>query len=164
MNRSLVILLGALAIGAAIFAGSYFVAHKTCEMCCQNPGDDLAWLQAEFHLGDAEMARIRKLHEGYLPGCEARCAVIAGKKNELNALLTDTNHLAEARKMMDEIAALRSQCQAEMLKHFIAVSQAMPPEQGRRYFAEMKKYTLGNHEQIESRMTGPGDTGHEHHH
>src|SRR5215471_2280382 len=160
MNRSLVILLGALALGVGIFGGSYFIAHRACEMCCQNPGDDLAWLQTEFHLGDAEMARIRKLHEGYLPGCEKRCAEIAEKKQELDLLLTDTNHVPEARMKMDEIASLRAQCQAEMLKHFIAVSQAMPPEQGQRYLAEMKKLTLGNHEQIEKSMSG--DTGHEH--
>jgi hypothetical protein len=162
MNRSLVILLGALAIGAAIFGGSYLVAHRTCEMCCQNPADDLAWLRTEFQLNDAEMARIRELHEGYLPCCERRCAEIAKKKQELNSLLDNTNLTADARSKMDEIAALRSQCQAEMLNHFLAVSRAMPPEQGQRYLAEMKKLTLGNHEQIEKSMSD--DTGHEHHH
>ena len=30
MNRSLVILLGALALGAAIFAGSYFASQRAC--------------------------------------------------------------------------------------------------------------------------------------
>jgi hypothetical protein len=162
MNRSLVILIGALAVGAAIFGGSYFVAQRTSVMCCQNPADDLNWLRTEFHLSDPEMARIRALHDGYLPGCEERCAVIAKKKRELGMLLTGTNLTAEAQEKMSEIAALRAQCQAQMLKHFIAVSQAMPPEQGRRYLAEMKRLTLGNHEQIEQAMSG--DTGHEHHH
>jgi hypothetical protein len=48
-----------------------------------------------------------------------------------------------------------------MLRHFIAVSQAMPPEQGRRYLAEMKRLTLDHHQQMEQSMSG--DTGHEHH-
>ena len=61
-----------------------------------------------------------------------------------------------------EIAGLRAQCQAQMLQHFATVSQAMPPEQGRRYLAEMQKITLGTHEQTEQSMSG--DTGHEHHH
>ena len=74
MNRSLVILLGAVALGAAIFAGSYFASQCTTEMCCTSPTDDLSWLRTEFHLGDAEMARIRKLHEGYLPQCAGMCA------------------------------------------------------------------------------------------
>ena len=30
-----------------------------------------------------------------------------------------------------------------MLQHFLTVSQVMPPEQGQRYLAEMKRLTLG---------------------
>jgi hypothetical protein len=51
MNRSLVILLGALALGAAIFAGSYFTAQRATVMCCAKPADDLGWLQMEFSSG-----------------------------------------------------------------------------------------------------------------
>ncbi len=40
-----------------------------------------------------------------------------------------------------------------MLAHFYEVSQAMPPEQGRRYLAEMQRLTLGFHEQIENTMS-----------
>ena len=139
MNRSLVILLGALALGAAIFAGSYFTARHATVMCCAKPADDLSWLRTEFHLNDAEMARIRELHEGYLPKCAEMCAKIAAKKDELESVLgTSTNITAEAQAKLNEVAALRAQCQAQMLQHFITVSQAMPPEQGRRYLAEMK--------------------------
>jgi hypothetical protein len=38
----------------------------------------------------------------------------------------------------------------------------MPPEQGRRYLAEMQKLTLGDHGQMEQSMSGA--TGHEHQH
>ena len=163
MNRSLIILIGALALGAAIFAGSFFATRHVTVMCCVKPSDDLAWLQTEFHLGDAEMTRIRQLHEGYLPKCGEMCAKIAGKKGELNSILgNSTNITAAAQIKLDEIAALRAQCQSNMLQHFIAVSQAMPPEEGKRYLAEMKKITLGDHEQIEQTMSN--DTGHEHHH
>ena len=73
-----------------------------------------------------------------------------------------TNLTAEAQMKLNELAALRAQCQAHMLQHFITVSQAMPPEQGRRYLAEMKRLTLGTNEQMEQSMSD--DTGHEHHH
>ena len=163
MNRSLVILLGALALGVAIFAGSYFVAQRTMVMCRVTPTDDLSWLRDEFHLGDAEMARIRELHEGYLPKCAEMCAKIAAKKAELESVLGNgTNITGEAQTKLNELAALRAQCQAQMLQHFATVSQAMPTEQGRRYLAEMQKLTLGTHEQMEQSMSG--DTGHEHHH
>ena len=123
MNRSLVILIGALALGTAIFAGSFLAARHATMACCAKPADDLSWLRTEFHLGDAEMARIRELHEGYLPKCGEICAQIAAKKSELDALLAGkTNVTAEAQAKLNEIAALRAQCQSNMLQHFIAVS------------------------------------------
>jgi small-conductance mechanosensitive channel len=161
MKRSLVIFIGALALGAAIFAGSFLAARHATVACCVRPADDLSWLQMEFHLSDAEMARIRELHKGYLPSCAEMCAKIAAKKSELDSLSGNgTNLSAEAQTKLNEIAALRAQCQSNMLQHFVAVSQAMPPEQGKRYLAEMKKLTLGSHEAIEQSMSD--HAGHDH--
>lgn len=152
MNRSLVIVLGALALGAAIFAGSYSASKQVCVLATS--ADDLSWLRTEFHLSDADMARIRQLHEGYLPQCATMCARIAAKKAEVQAALANgTNVTADAQKELVELGELRAQCQAQMLRHFIAVSQAMPPEQGRRYLAEMQRLTLGLHEEIEQSMS-----------
>ena len=161
MNRSLVILLGALVLGVALFGGSFFAGQRACLMT--RPTDDLSWLRDEFHLSDAEMARIQKLHEGYLPRCAEMCAKIAAKKSELEtALKSSTNVNPVAEQKLAELAALRAQCQSQMLQHFIEVSQTMPPEPGRRYLAEMQRLTLGFHEQTESSMSGSMD--HEHHH
>ncbi len=161
MNRSLAILLGALALGAAVFAGSYFVSQRACVTTMTRSADDLSWLRDEFHLSDAEMARVRQLHEGYMPQCAKMCALIAAKSAEVKAALGNgTNVTAEAQKKLTELGELRAQCQAQRLQHFIAVSQAMPPEEGQRYFAEMKKITLGSHEEIEQSMSD--HTGHEH--
>jgi hypothetical protein len=123
--------------------------------------DDLSWLRDEFHLSDAGMARVRQLHEGYMPQCAKMCALIAAKNAEVQAALSNgTNITAGAQKKLAELGELRAQCQAQMLQHFITVSQAMPPEQGRRYLAEMKKITLGFHEEIEQSMSD--HAGHEH--
>jgi hypothetical protein len=161
MNRSLIILLGALVLGVALFGSSYFAGQRACRM--MRSVDDLSWLRDEFHLRADEMARIQKLHEGYLPQCAEMCAKIAAKKSELaTALNGSTNVNAAARQKLTELAELRAQCQAQMLQHFIEVSQTMPPEPGRRYLAEMQRLTLGFHEQTESSMSGAA--GHEHHH
>jgi len=169
MNRSLVILLGALVLGVALFGGSYFASQRVCRMT--RSADDLAWLRKEFRLSDTEMARIQKLHEGYLPKCAEMCAKITAKKSELETALnpdtqigvnSSTNVNPVAQQKLAELAALRAQCQAQMLQHFTEVSQTMPPEQGRRYLAEMQRLTLGFHEQTESSMSG--SAGHEHHH
>ena len=163
MNRSLVIILGALALGAAIFAGSYFASQRACEMTMTRPADDLAWLREEFHLTDADMAHVRQLHEGYMPQCAEMCAKIAAKKIELQtALANGTNVTADAQKKLIEIGELRAQCQTQMLQHFIEVSQTMPPEQGRRYLAEMQRLTLGFHEQTEQSMSESAGDMHGH--
>jgi hypothetical protein len=163
MNRSLVILLGALILGVALFGGSYFAGQRACRMTMTRPTDDLAWLREEFHLTDADMAHVRQLHEGYMPQCAEMCAKIAAKKIELQtALANGTNVTADAQKKLIEIGELRAQCQTQMLQHFIEVSRTMPPEQGRRYLAEIQRLTLGFHEQTEQSMSG--SAGHEHHH
>jgi Heavy-metal resistance len=161
MSRSLVVILGALALGAAVFASSYFIGQRAGAIYCVNPADDLAWLRVEFHLNDDQMARVRRLHEGYKPQCAKMCALIAAKKAEVQAALAGgTNVTADVEKKLTELGELRAQCQTQMLRHFIAVSQAMPPDEGRRYLAEMERITLGSHEEIEQSMSA----GHEHQH
>ena len=158
MNRSLILVLGALAIGAAVFAASYAGSKRVTVMTCA--ADDLSWLRTEFHLSDAEMARIRLLHEGYMPQCAKMCNLIAAKNAEVQAALGNgTNVTAEAQKKLTELADLRAQCQTQMIRHFITVSQAMPPEEGRRYLAEMEKITLGSHEKIEKSMSASHEHG-----
>jgi small-conductance mechanosensitive channel len=163
MRRSLFILLGVLAVGAAAFAGSYFVSQRLCTSDMTGRTDDLAWLREEFHLSDAEMARIGQLHQGYMPKCVEMCAQIAARKRELEqALEGTTNVTAAVEQKLAEIGVLRARCQTQMLQHFVAVSQAMPTEQGRRYLAEMQRLTLGFHEQTEQSMSG--SAGHAHGH
>ena len=159
MNRSLVIVLAALISGAAIFAGSYFASQRACVVAMTRSADDLSWLRDEFHLSDAEMSRVRQLHEGYMPQCAKMCALIAAKKAEVQtALGNGTNVTAEAQQKLTELGELRARCQAQMIEHFVTVSQAMPLEQGQRYLAEMKRLTLGSHEEIEQSMSD--HTGH----
>ena len=162
MRRSFFILVGALAVGAAVFGGSFWIARQCCVKQMAAPDDDLGWLQSEFHLNDAELARVRRLHEGYLPKCGEMCARIAAKRDELESALDQSTNVTPAvAQALKEISELRAQCQAQMLQHFLEVSQAMPPEQGRRYLAEMQRLTLGTHEQIEQSMSD--HDGHEHH-
>ena len=164
MRRSLILLIALLMAGVAIAGGSYLLGCRICARQLAASGDDLAWLRREFRLGDAEMQRIRQLHEGYLPKCHENCALIAAKKQELQAALDHAQGMSpEAKQKLTEVAALRAQCQANMLGHFYEVSQAMPPEQGRRYLAELQRLTLGFHEQIENTMSGGTSSPHGHH-
>jgi heavy-metal resistance protein len=152
VKRPLIILIVVLLAGSALFTSSYLMSRRVCQKCATT--DNLEWLRQEFHLSDAEMARMRELHDGYLPKCGEMCAQIASKKEELDQALSGATNITEvAKQKLTELAILRSQCQAQMLQHFIEVSQAMPPEQGRKYLAEMERLTVGAHEQTEQTMS-----------
>lgn len=147
------LVVGALVILAA-FAACYFGAKRFSATTAAD-GGELAWLQAEFRLSDGEFQRIHQLHEGYMPQCEEMCARITAKNGELNSALgSATNVSAEVRQKLAEVAALWAECQGKMLAHFYEVSHAMPPAQGARYLAEMKRLTLGLHARQEESMTG----------
>lgn len=144
MNRSLVIVLGALLLGVTLFGGSYLVSQRLCQVCVTPPPGGLDWLQKEFLLNTAEMARIQKLHENYLSQCTVMCRMVADKKREVAAALNGkTNITPLAQQKLAELADCRAHCQSQMLQYFAAVSQNMPPDQGRRYLAEMQKFALG---------------------
>ena len=145
------------AVVAVVAALAYVGTKGFCARCMR--ADDLAWLKHEFRLSDSEMTRIRELHQGYLPRCREMCAKIAAKQSAVEQVLergeTPDDKLVE-------LATLRAQCQAQMLRHFTEVSHAMPPEQGKRYLTEMQRLTLGFHQQFESSMGAV--PGHQHMH
>ena len=164
MKRSPAILLLALAAGIAVFVASFVLAQRVCAKRLAVSADDLDWLRQEFRLSDSELSRVRALHEGYLPKCGEMCQQIAAKKRDLDsALAGTTNVTADVEKLVMELCELRARCQLQMLRHFGEVSQAMPPEQGRRYLTEMQRITLGFHEQIEQSMSHSAEHEHGHH-
>jgi hypothetical protein len=144
MNRSLVIVLGALALGAVLFIGSFAASQRICRMCVAQPTGSLDWLQNEYHLNNEQIGRIQNLHQAYLTQCAAMCQTIDGKKQEVEAALNNsTNVNPVAAQKIEDLAACRAHCQSQMLQYFISVSQIMSPDQGHRYLAEMEKNTLG---------------------
>ncbi len=140
--------------------GSYLGTMHFCAN--QGSADDLSWLRREYGLSDSEMQRIRELHNGYLPKCRSMCEKIAAKQAEVGEALA-AGRVPET--ALGELAAIRAQCQAQMLIHFQEVSQAMPAGQGQRYLREMQRLTLGFHQDIERAMSvaPAAGTGHGHH-
>jgi hypothetical protein len=165
MRRSLLILLAVVIATTALCFGVYTLAGRLCAAHLAHSTDDLEWLRLEFRLADAEIARIRGLHNGYLPKCQVFCDRIAAKKREVAEALgtTGTNLTTDVEQKLAEVAALRAQCQAAMLRHFVEVSLVMPPALGKQYLAEMQRLTLGAHEQIEHRMSGDAPPAHANH-
>jgi hypothetical protein len=123
-------------MGVAAYAGVHFFGTAQLRAIEQAPAPELGWLKEEFHLGNAEFDRITKLHEAYQSHCAEICRRIDAKNAEVREALARTDHVTpEVEQKLDEAAKLRVECQKSMLQHFFAVSQTMPPEEGRRYLA-----------------------------
>ncbi len=158
MKKGALILLSGLLVCTAAFSGFYYVGTARSRALLNQPQPELAWLKAEFNLSDAEFARISTLHEAYLPECARRCARIAEENRQIEQLLAhDPSVTPELRKLLDERAATRAECEAEMLNHFVAVSRTMPPDQGRRYLEWAEQHTVLSGQAMEQ-SHGPADS------
>lgn len=148
MKRAVLILLLGLAAATLAYAAVYLTTTAPERQAMQSDAPELFWLKQEFQLDDAHFQVISRLHQGYLPQCGEICRKIAQNNAELKELFSHTNAVTpEVEKKLAEIANLRAECQASMLRHFYQVSQAMPPEEGRRYLAWVQAKTI---------LTGPG--------
>jgi hypothetical protein len=143
MRRFRLILLIGLLLASAAYLGGYYIGTAKPRSMLRSGAPELAWLKEEFHLGDAEFKRISELHESYLPDCATRCARIDEVNEELKSLLASEGGVTlPVERKLAEAAALRLECQKAMLRHFLAVSKAMPPDQGKRYLAWIEQQTF----------------------
>jgi len=143
MKRPWLILLAGIAAALLGYFTFYFIGTAQCRAIIHEHEPELAWLKKEFHLNDAEFARISQMHASYLSGCAERCRMIDEKNQHLKQLLASTNTVTpDIDKLLAESARLRAACHKQMLQHFYEVSRTMPPEQGRRYLAWVQERTL----------------------
>ena len=140
MKRGPLILVFGLIAAAATYGCIYFVCTSPSRAMQASDKPELAWLKDEFNLSDAEFKRISELHASYLPQCMQMCRKIDAQNNQLQKLLsTATNVTPEIEGVLAEASRLRGDCQTMMLRHFMQVSQTLPPEQGRHYLAWVKE-------------------------
>lgn len=162
MKKPGLILVLGLLVCVAAFGFVYFAGTASSRELMRQPYPELAWLKKEFNLSDSEFARIVALHLEYLPGCAERCRLIEEQNQKLQALLSSADRVTpEIEELMATRAKMRADCEAEMLKHFLAVSQTMPPEQGRRYLSWVEQQTFMRGEAMEKQHQ---NHDHSHHH
>ena len=143
MKRVWITLFGGVLVALLAYFGFYFAGTAHSRALEKSHEPELAWLQREFHLNQAEFAHICQMHEAYLTGCAERCHRIDMKGEELKHLLASTNNVTpEIEKALAESALLRADCQKKMLQHFYDVSRTMPPAQGQRYLAWVQARTI----------------------
>ncbi len=164
MKKGGFILLAGLLLSTAAFSGFYYFGTASCRSLMSEPQPELAWLKQEFKLSDAEFTRITKLHESYLPQCAQRCLRIAEQNRQLEELLSKTSVMTpEIQNLLAKRAQTRADCEAEMLKHFLAVSRTMPPAEGQRYLQWVERQTFLSGQAMEQRHQPNAPANHQYH-
>ena len=121
MKRRVLLGVLALIVAAASFGVFYSVADRPAVRRAAARGNTMEWLRAEFHLNDAQFAKIEKLHEDFGRVCTQHC----------NAIMDARRTGASS----EEIGRLQDVCVTSMLDHFREVAACMPPGEGDRYLA-----------------------------
>ena len=143
MKRSWLIIVGGLALEVCAYLCIYFGKTVTERSVERSNRPELAWLQMEFHLTDAQLARVMELHNAYAPKCDEMCRAIDAKNTEIQKLLAATNVVTpEITQALAEAGEIRAECETAMLDHFYKVAATMPPEQAKRYLDWVQQQNL----------------------
>jgi Heavy-metal resistance len=161
MKKHWLILFGGLALAVLAYTGAYRAGSSRCCAMMDSKTPELSWLQSEFHVSDAEFARVEALHKSYVAACAERCQRIDDKNAELQRQLSSTNVVTpEIEKALADAAQLRVECQKAMLQHFYEISRTMPPDQGKRYLEWITSCTISPAHESMTRI--PSGADHEH--
>ncbi len=120
------------AVAVSAYGVTYFLASS------QPAEDQWTWLRREFHLNDAQLARIRALHEAYQPVCADHCSRIQAAREHLAQLeQAGQKDTPDYLKTLNEWEAVKHDCNEATFRHLQAVAAAMDPADGRRYLGMM---------------------------
>lgn len=143
MKRASLILIVGIALAVTGFVCTYIFAASTAHSITKSPTPELAWLKQEYQLNNEQYTRVCELYAAYHPKCMEMCREIDAQNTRLRMLLSATNVVTpEIRQALGDQSVLRAKCEANMLNYFFQVSQAMSPEEGKRYLAWMQQETL----------------------
>jgi hypothetical protein len=154
MQRHWFIALLGLFLGVGCFGFLYTSRTADYRKLEESCGPELAWIKKEFKLTGQNYERVRQLHQAYKPVCAEMCRRVDAKDAELSQLLQNSKEVTpQIEEVLGQAAQLREECQTEMLRHFFQVSQAMPPDQGKRYLSWIQAQTLTpTHESMVPKM------------
>lgn len=87
----LVILLGGLVAGLIAYVCIYLRATSIQRSVENSSRPELAWLQKEYHLTEAQFAQVVQLHDAYHPKCAEMCRRIDDQNAKVQQLLPPSN-------------------------------------------------------------------------
>lgn len=132
-------LLGTAAIVALLAVCSAYVGYRLNSdpalHAAVAQGDTMEWLRTDFHLSDAQLSEVRRLHEAYSGTCDEHCRAIQEAMRARKALEAAHGDEAALQAAASKIQGLRALCEASIADHVRKVAALMSPEDGRRYLA-----------------------------
>ena len=139
MKRGLLVVLLAVAGALCGYAIYFRYATAASQAMLAQPGGEMEWLRREFHLTDAQFARIREMHREYAPTCGLMCAKIAAANARLDTLIDASGAVTpEIAAALQTSATVQEECRLALLGHVYAVAAEMPPADGARFRRMMK--------------------------
>ena len=140
MKRLVVTVVLAILLGWAAYALSFrtVASYTFCRVPDANDPSSSGY-DRNIILNDAQYTRVKQLEEDYAPQCTELCRQIQQSHDSLKKLiLANTTLTPEVEAALREDNAVQQECREAMLRHFYTVSQAMPPDQGKRYLEMME--------------------------
>ena len=122
-------------IAAAACVVSYHVVGDPAVKAAVAKRDALEWLRADFHLTDAQFARIKHLHTEYARVCEEHCRAIQEASRALNQLKATSHDRSTVAAAEIRAKELRMVCETAIVAHVRQCAEEMSPEAGQRYLA-----------------------------
>ncbi len=130
-------------LGAAVGVGAYFTDLQLRTPAGQTSLDHhLAWMQSELHVSDAQLARLRALHEATEPQLQLLAAQVVQLQDELAGFErnrranADVDFLALGR-LIETRRNVYQECLDATRRLVVASADLMTPEQRQQYLARV---------------------------
>lgn len=143
MKKGLMILMLALVAGLAAFSVTRSHRQSAHKEVLLDSLPELAWLQVELKLTDAQFAKASQLHVAYRPTCEEMCRNIADAHAKLETLAQSGRGMtSELEAAIRNHARVHAECQQKMLDHLYQTASLLDDRQATRFLETMIPHAL----------------------
>jgi len=143
MKKGLLILVLALAAGAAAFMAARSHRQSEHNEVLLDTLSELAWLRTELKLSEAQFRQASELHTAYRPVCVEMCHNIAKTHAKLETLARSGRGMTpELEDAIRNHARVHAECQQKMLEHLYQTAALLDENQAARYLETMIPHAL----------------------
>jgi len=125
------------------FCGTNFFWHSDLREIAKAPNGELEWLRQEFHLSDAQFAKIANPAFSIHASLQRNVSQDHGGHSKLDRLVSEKHEVTpELEAAIREAGSVQEDCHKQMLAHIYQVSAQMNPADGQNYLRLMKSRVI----------------------